>query len=152
MSCFQIQIEWVGTLFLCHVCKIFFDENGCVVAVWSRWCDKKIIFHSPRASREQVIYQMHHWNTFQERIRMQCLLCRFEEAKKKIEQKYDEIERALIEEFVQAQNINSFQKMKEIASILSYFKGYSQCVDAFIEQSQKVISFFLMSSHLNTFD
>lgn len=62
---------------------------------------------------------------------------RFEEAKKKIEQKYDEIERALIEQFVQAHNTDSFQRMKEIASILSFFKGYSQCVDAFIEQSQK---------------
>lgn len=63
---------------------------------------------------------------------------RFEEAKKKIEQKYDEIERTLIEQFVQAQESNSLQKMKEIASILSHFKGYSQCVDAFIEESQKV--------------
>lgn len=66
------------------------------------------------------------------------MLLRFEEAKKKIEQKYDEIERALIEQFIQAQNTNSLQQMKEIASILSFFKGYSQCVDAFIEQSQKV--------------
>ena len=28
--------------------------------------------------------------------------------------------------------------MKEIASILSHFKGYPQCIDAFIEQSQMV--------------
>lgn len=64
---------------------------------------------------------------------------RFEEAKRKIEQKYDEIERTLIDQFIQAQENNSLQRMKEIASILSHFKGYSQCVDAFIEQSQKVI-------------
>lgn len=62
---------------------------------------------------------------------------RFEEAKRKIEQKYDEIERTLIDQFIQAQENNSLQRMKEIASILSHFKGYSQCVDAFIEQSQK---------------
>ena len=28
--------------------------------------------------------------------------------------------------------------MKHIATILSHFKGYSQCIDAFIEQSQAV--------------
>ncbi|KAK7601024.1 hypothetical protein V9T40_008465 [Parthenolecanium corni] len=61
---------------------------------------------------------------------------RFEEAKKKIEQKYDEIERSLLEEFSKAEETNNLAKMKEIASILSHFKGYSQCVDVFIEQSQ----------------
>lgn len=29
--------------------------------------------------------------------------------------------------------------MKEIANLLSQFKSYSQCVDAYIEQSQAVI-------------
>lgn len=66
------------------------------------------------------------------------LFRRFEEAKKKIEQKYDEIERSLIEEFSKAEETNNLAKMKEIASILSHFKGYSQCVDVFIEQSQLV--------------
>ncbi|XP_045537856.1 exocyst complex component 5 [Papilio machaon] len=61
---------------------------------------------------------------------------KFEVAKKKIEAKYDEIERNLIEEFVKAQNQGNLAKMKTIANIMTNFKGYSQCVDAFIETSQ----------------
>lgn len=57
-------------------------------------------------------------------------------AQKQIGLKYDEIERSLIEEFVRAQSESDRQRMKHIASILSHFKGYSQCIDAFIEQSQ----------------
>lgn len=53
--------------------------------------------------------------------------------------KYDEIERALIEEFVEAHRKDDVGRMKEIAAILSHFKGYTQCVDAFIEHSQSVI-------------
>lgn len=63
---------------------------------------------------------------------------KFEVAKKKIEAKYDEIERNLIEDFVKAQNQGNIAKMKDIASIMTNFKGYSQCVDAFIETSQMV--------------
>lgn len=59
---------------------------------------------------------------------------KFAEAKKKIAIKYDEIERALIEEFVKAHRIMDLNRMREIASILSHFKGYAQCVDAYIEQ------------------
>ncbi|XP_033227163.1 exocyst complex component 5 isoform X2 [Belonocnema kinseyi] len=61
---------------------------------------------------------------------------KFDHAKKKISTKYHEIERNLIEEFVRAQNSEDATRMKKLASILSQFKGYSQCVDAFIEQSQ----------------
>ena len=61
---------------------------------------------------------------------------KFDHAKKKISSKYHEIERNLIEEFVRAQNSEDAARMKKLASILSHFKGYSQCVDAFIEQSQ----------------
>ncbi|XP_053613847.1 exocyst complex component 5 [Plodia interpunctella] len=61
---------------------------------------------------------------------------KFEVAKKKIEAKYEEIERNLIDEFVKAQNQGNMNKMKEIAVIMTNFKGYSQCVDAFIETSQ----------------
>lgn len=61
---------------------------------------------------------------------------KFSEAKKKIEMKYDEIERNLIDEFATAQKQENIDKMKTIASILSQFKGYSQCIDAYIEQSQ----------------
>ena len=65
---------------------------------------------------------------------------KFGEARKKIEAKYDEIERGLIEEFATAQKAEDINKMKTIAKILSQFKGYSQCVDAYIEQSQMVIN------------
>lgn len=61
---------------------------------------------------------------------------KFAEAKKKIGSKYDEIERELIEEFASVQRSGDIEKMKHIAGILSQFKGYSQCVDAYIEQSQ----------------
>ncbi|XP_066600933.1 exocyst complex component 5 [Prorops nasuta] len=61
---------------------------------------------------------------------------KFEHAKKTIGEKYDKIERSLIEEFVRAQNKEDVVRMKELATVLSNFKGYSQCVDAFIEQSQ----------------
>ncbi|XP_049877648.1 exocyst complex component 5 [Pectinophora gossypiella] len=61
---------------------------------------------------------------------------KFEVAKKKIEAKYDEIERNLIEEFVKAQNQGNINKMKDIANLMTNFKGYSQCVDAFIETCQ----------------
>lgn len=61
---------------------------------------------------------------------------KFEVAKKKIEAKYDEIERNLIEEFVKAQTSGNMTRMKEIANIMTNFKNYSQCVDAFIETSQ----------------
>lgn len=61
---------------------------------------------------------------------------KFGDAKKKIEAKYDEIERGLIEEFATAQKQGNIEKMKTIATILSQFKGYSQCIDAYIEQSQ----------------
>lgn len=61
---------------------------------------------------------------------------KFEHAKKKISIKYDEIERNLIEEFVQSHSREDAVRMKELAAVLSQFKGYSQCIDAFIEQSQ----------------
>ncbi|XP_017785913.1 PREDICTED: exocyst complex component 5 isoform X2 [Nicrophorus vespilloides] len=56
--------------------------------------------------------------------------------KSKIEVKYDETERALIEEFKAKQRQDDFQRMKEIANVLSQFKNYSQCINAYIEQSQ----------------
>lgn len=51
---------------------------------------------------------------------------------------YDEIECSLIMEFVKAHRAGDKDRMKEIASTLSHFKGYSQCIDAFIEEAQHV--------------
>uniref|UniRef100_A0A0A9W0K1 Exocyst complex component 5 n=5 Tax=Lygus hesperus TaxID=30085 RepID=A0A0A9W0K1_LYGHE len=61
---------------------------------------------------------------------------RFVEAKKKISNKYDEIERTLIEKFIQAHRMEDVNLMREIATILSNFKSYSECVNAYIEESQ----------------
>ncbi|KAG9509621.1 Tyrosine-protein phosphatase 10D, partial [Fragariocoptes setiger] len=60
----------------------------------------------------------------------------FDRAQSRIAEKYDLIERELIEEFVRAYRLDEKTKMKEIASIMQNFKGYNQCIDAFIEQSQ----------------
>lgn len=57
----------------------------------------------------------------------------------KIVKKYDEIERLLIDEFIRNHSLKNINRMKEIAAILTHFKGYSQCVDAFIEESQAVL-------------
>lgn len=57
----------------------------------------------------------------------------------KIIKKYDEIERLLIEEFIKNHSRKNLVRMNEIAAILNHFKGYSQCVDAFIEYSQAVL-------------
>jgi exocyst complex component 5 len=61
---------------------------------------------------------------------------KFEDAIAAIEKKYAEIEKALIEEFVKSHRSNDCHRMNDIALILSHFKGYNQCVDAFIEQIQ----------------
>ena len=61
---------------------------------------------------------------------------KFDHAKKLISKRYNYIEKQLIEEFCSAQKNDDKVKMKKIASILSMFKGYSQCIDVFIEQSQ----------------
>ncbi|XP_059053207.1 exocyst complex component 5 [Achroia grisella] len=61
---------------------------------------------------------------------------KFEVAQKNIDVKYDEIERNLIESFVKAQTQGNLNKMKEIANIMTNFRGYPRCVDAFIETSQ----------------
>ncbi|KAH9528275.1 Exocyst complex component 5 [Dermatophagoides farinae] len=54
---------------------------------------------------------------------------KFDKAKEFISKKYNLIEKRLIEEFSQAQKNDDRNKMKKIASMLSHFKGYSQCVD-----------------------
>ncbi|KAB7504760.1 Exocyst complex component 5 [Armadillidium nasatum] len=61
---------------------------------------------------------------------------KFETAKKKITDKYYMIENALIHEFKRAHMSGDRDRMKEIASTLSHFKGYNQCVNAFIEEAQ----------------
>ena len=47
----------------------------------------------------------------------------FDAAISAIEKKYSEVERALIEEFVRAHRSDDLARMKDIAEILSHFKG-----------------------------
>jgi len=61
---------------------------------------------------------------------------RFGGARRAIEAKYNEVEKSLIEEFVKYQRSDDKVKMAELAKILSHFRGYSECVNAFIEQIQ----------------
>ena len=58
----------------------------------------------------------------------------FNEAKRRIDSKYSEVESALIEEFVKSHRSNDKSRMRDLALILSGFKSYNACVDAFIEQ------------------
>ena len=58
----------------------------------------------------------------------------FNEAKRRIDHKYSEVESALIEEFVKSHRSNDKSRMRDLALILSGFKSYNACVDAFIEQ------------------
>jgi hypothetical protein len=60
----------------------------------------------------------------------------FSPAQRAIEAKYAETERLLIEEFVRHHRSEDTVRMAELALILSHFRGYSQCVNAFIEQIQ----------------
>ena len=60
----------------------------------------------------------------------------FKPAQKAIETKYNEIEANLIEEFVKHHRSGDTSKMAELALILSHFRGYNECVNAFIEQIQ----------------
>ena len=86
-----------------------------------------------------VIYNSCHYKIF-------IVASRFENAKAKIAEKYDEIERSLIMEFIKAHRAVDKDRMKEIASTLSHFKGYSQCIDAFIEEAQHVSVFLLLQA------
>lgn len=62
---------------------------------------------------------------------------RFDEAKNRVNLQYDAVEKELIEEFANSMvGEPDRERMREIAQILSHFKGYNQVIDAFIEQSQ----------------
>lgn len=60
----------------------------------------------------------------------------FDKPKKKIQDKYNQIEDDLIEDFRQAFKHWDPVRMRELAGILTHFKGYNRCVDTFIEESQ----------------
>lgn len=58
---------------------------------------------------------------------------KFANVQMRIAHKYEEIEQLLIEEFAKS---HDRKKMREIAVILSEFKRYSECLDAFVERVQ----------------
>ncbi|XP_041469326.1 exocyst complex component 5-like [Lytechinus variegatus] len=60
----------------------------------------------------------------------------FDKPKKKIQEKYNQIEEDLIQDFRHYFQEADIERMKELANILIHFKGYNRCVDAFIEESQ----------------
>ncbi|XP_078000642.1 exocyst complex component 5-like [Glandiceps talaboti] len=66
---------------------------------------------------------------------------RFGEAKFRIDVKCMKIENELISEFKIAHQSGETLRMKELATTLLHFKGYTDCVIAFIEESQKEIQF-----------
>lgn len=63
---------------------------------------------------------------------------KFSTLKKNIETVYDQVEKALIEKFAAEHSAGNIEEMKKIATVLSQFKGYNQCIDVFIEQSQEL--------------
>ncbi|CAH0550033.1 unnamed protein product [Brassicogethes aeneus] len=54
----------------------------------------------------------------------------------KIKRKYADIERSLIEEFTDELKRDNVDRMKEIASVMYQFKGYSRLINEYIEYSQ----------------
>lgn len=63
---------------------------------------------------------------------------KFKKARRKIADKYDQIENELITEFRLAHHEGDRKKMKRCATVLSNFKGHGRCIDTFIEETQKV--------------
>lgn len=60
---------------------------------------------------------------------------RFSEVKSKIVSKYHEIEQQLLDDFKEAHKNGDVDAMKDLASVLSQFKGYQHCTEAFIDES-----------------
>lgn len=71
-------------------------------------------------------------------VRRLPFLPRFEGAKSRILAQHDRVERELIVQFVGAQRCGETERMRHLAGVLAQFRGYSQCVDAFIEEMQCV--------------
>lgn len=62
---------------------------------------------------------------------------RFDTARQGIAEKYDQVEKELIEEFRKAQQAGQQRQMRKITNLLQHFKSYGQCIDVFIAESQK---------------
>ncbi|CAL1536919.1 unnamed protein product [Lymnaea stagnalis] len=62
---------------------------------------------------------------------------RFDIARQRIAEKYDAVEKELIEEFRLGQQAGDRRQMRKITNLLQHFKSYGQCVDVFIVECQK---------------
>uniref|UniRef100_A0A2C9KXP7 Exocyst complex component 5 n=1 Tax=Biomphalaria glabrata TaxID=6526 RepID=A0A2C9KXP7_BIOGL len=62
---------------------------------------------------------------------------RFDIARQRIAEKYDAVEKELIEEFRLGQQGGDKKKMRKITNLLQHFKSYGQCIDVFIAECQK---------------
>lgn len=89
------------------------------------------IFHDPAKLHEaaDIIQKLH-------LIAQELPYGKFEKARLKIAQKYNEIEKALIAEFVRAHHEGDKETMRQVAAVLSHFRGYANCIDTFIDESQ----------------
>ncbi|KAL1425614.1 hypothetical protein MTO96_019040 [Rhipicephalus appendiculatus] len=89
------------------------------------------IFHDPAKLHEaaDIIQKLH-------LIAQELPFGKFEKARLRIAQKYNEIEKALIAEFVRAHHEGDKETMRQVAAVLSHFRGYANCIDTFIDESQ----------------
>ncbi|XP_059169792.1 exocyst complex component 5-like [Physella acuta] len=62
---------------------------------------------------------------------------RFDIARQRIAEKYDAVEKELIEEFRKGQQAGDRRQMRKITNLLQHFKSYGHCIDVFITESQK---------------
>ncbi|CAG5129828.1 unnamed protein product, partial [Candidula unifasciata] len=62
---------------------------------------------------------------------------RFDIARQRIAEKYDAVEKELIEEFRLGQQAGDKRQMRKITNLLQHFKGYGKCIDVFIAECQK---------------
>ena len=62
---------------------------------------------------------------------------KFDIARQRIAEKYDQVERELIEEFRLGQQSGDRRQMRKITNLLQHFKSYGQCIDVFIVECQK---------------
>ncbi|KAM8921624.1 exocyst complex component 5 [Pelodytes ibericus] len=90
------------------------------------------VFNNPEKIKEaaDIIQKLH-------LIAQELPFDRFAEVKSKIASKYHNLENQLIQEFTNAQRRGEISRMREVAAVLLHFKGYSHCVDVYINQSQE---------------
>ncbi|KAH9523046.1 Exocyst complex component 5 [Bulinus truncatus] len=86
-------------------------------------------------------FQLHHTADVIQKLHLIALELpvggRFDIARQRIAEKYDAVEKELIEEFRLGQQGGDKKKMRKITNLLQHFKSYGQCIDVFISECQK---------------